>query len=137
MELLLIIRHKSADHAFHVRYTKFLCSSTYMSPYYQEISPKTYNQSINTKAYTQQSQPSPTQYSSTLTCPLLLKKYKLPHTRDIIFSAQGRAISLKWNGEGYVNPTSHLTTTYSIHWAKMATKENLHNITIMTLNHKH
>ena len=114
------------------------------SPYYQEKKPKSIlpinqHQSIHptiTILLITTFQLTHSYYSSPLTSPLLLKRHNLPHTRNTIFGSQGCALASKWNGTGYAHPTNHRTTTKSIHWARMATKENPHNMTIMTLNHK-
>ena len=75
-------------------------------------------------------------YSSPLTCPMQLTRYNSPHNWDILFGSMGHAKSSHWRGIGLAFSTDHNTTLEAIHWARMATKEDTHTLTILIVNHK-
>ena len=47
----------------------------------------------------------------------------------------GHAQSSRWIGIGLAYPTDHETTLEAIHWARMATKEDAHIVTILLVHH--
>ena len=72
-------------------------------------------------------------YSSPLTYPTQLTQFYTPHNRDKIFGSLGHTQSSRWNNIGLAHPMDYNTTVEAIHWAHMATKENLNTITVLAL----
>ena len=70
-------------------------------------------------------------FSSPVTCSTHINKFYSPFARDKVFGSLGNAFQYKWNGIGYAHPHNEETTQQAIHWARLAAKNDINNITLL------
>ena len=71
--------------------------------------------------------------SSPVTCSTKITRFYSPFPRDKIFGSIGTAFQYKWKGTGYAHPHNIDEAQKSIHWTRLAAKNDPSNITIITI----
>ena len=72
-------------------------------------------------------------FSSPITCSTKITKFHSPYLRDKFFGSIGDAFAYKWKGIGYAHPHNKQDAQTTIHWARLAAKNDPHTITIITI----
>ena len=72
-------------------------------------------------------------FSSPITCYTLIKEFYSSFSRDKIFGSIEHAFSYKWKGIGYAHPYNEKEAEITIHWARLAAKNDPNTITILTI----
>ena len=75
-------------------------------------------------------------FSSPVTCFIKLRQFHSPFPRDVVFGSVGKAFHHKWHGNGYAHPHTNTETQQTLHWARLAAKNDSNSITMLVMPDK-